>query len=161
MSADSRRSSSSSAATVQSGSLASQASTNNVMRSSAIVRRNSNANKKSNPVRRCQSMKNPNVSNGNSCAIQSSPSFRINGRRPSVVNGLCGSERNSSESEFVKYYQYKNRPDPVIPFRIYIDDGSMNGKNIPLKGESAINFPFQRLLRECRSNSVTALMICV
>lgn len=80
-------------------------------------------------------MKNANISNGNSCSsIQSSPSFRLNGRRPSVVNNLYGSERNNSESEFVKYYQYKNRPDHVMPFKVYIDDGSMNNHKISQKG---------------------------
>ncbi|XP_074598134.1 uncharacterized protein LOC141852877 [Brevipalpus obovatus] len=141
MSADSRRSSSSSSATGHSGS---QASMNHGVvsghpngtaanRSSSISRHGSCIKRRTNPVRRCQSMRNPNsngLQNGNGVTngLHSSPSFKSINRRPSNVSSSGGSEyggRNNSESEFVKYYQYKiSKPELNIPFRIVIDDGT-------------------------------------
>ncbi|RWS28661.1 RAS related protein-like protein [Leptotrombidium deliense] len=77
-----------------------------------------NTPRKINPVRRCQSMRYPNLKNGLSLTPQPSlKSRRVSSTPSSLENG------RTNESEFVKYYQYKtNKADPISLLNIAIAD---------------------------------------
>ncbi|XP_015793013.1 GTP-binding protein REM 1-like [Tetranychus urticae] len=153
MSADSRRSSSSSTSASQPSTPSTGPSTPTgksppSFEGSSFSRYNSSTKRKLNPVRRCQSMKNPNAGNINGTSsitsltngispcnsnnssfssIGSTPSFRS--RRVSSTPSSLENGRNHTETDFVKYYQYKiNRPDTSLPFTIMISNDSQETK---------------------------------
>ncbi|RWS14587.1 GTP-binding protein REM-like protein, partial [Dinothrombium tinctorium] len=73
--------------------------------------------RKINPVRRCQSMRYPNMKNGLNLTPQSSlKSRRVSSTPSSLENG-------KHENEFVKYYQFKtSKADPMSLLNITIAD---------------------------------------
>lgn len=151
MSADSRRSSSSSTSNSQPSTPSSGPSTPTGKSPpsfgpiGSFSRYNSSTKRKLNPVRRCQSMKNPNglingtngnggngsSSSGNSSfsSLSSTPSFRSR-RVSSTPSSFTESSRSHTETDFVKYYQYKiDRPEASLPFTLMISNDSQENQN--------------------------------